>query len=69
MAYYASGKNSRAVYRLVMDKFGLSWQIIPRVLGDFLSNADRVKSNRAQAAMMQMKKLDIKKLQDAFDGK
>ncbi|MDI9314263.1 MAG: VOC family protein [Hydrotalea sp.] len=51
------------------DKFGLSWQIIPRVLGKLLSDSDRTKADRAMAAMMKMIKLDIKILQDAFDGK
>lgn len=51
------------------DKFGVSWQVVPDCLGDFMSSADRVSSNRAIQAMLQMKKLDIQKLQDAFDGK
>ena len=51
------------------DKFGLSWQIIPTVLGRLFGDTDRVKANRAIQAMLQMKKLDIAKLQQAFDGK
>ncbi|TGM58516.1 VOC family protein [Leptospira adleri] len=51
------------------DKFGLSWQIIPSVLGKFLQNEDREKANRAMQAMLGMNKLDIKTLQNAFDGK
>ncbi len=51
------------------DKFGLSWQIIPSVLGKFLQNADREKANRAMQAMLSMNKLDIKTLQEAFDGR
>lgn len=50
------------------DKFGLSWQIIPTVLGRLFGDTDRVKANRAIQAMLQMKKLDIAKLQQAFDG-
>lgn len=45
------------------DKFGLSWQIIPKVLSELLS-----KSPAATQAMLQMKKLDIKKLEDASKG-
>ena len=51
------------------DKYGLSWQIIPSVLGKLLQSPDREKSNRAMKAMLAMNKLDIRALQDAFDGK
>jgi predicted 3-demethylubiquinone-9 3-methyltransferase (glyoxalase superfamily) len=52
----------------VKDKFGLSWQIVPKVLPELLSNPDAVKSQRAFQAMLKMKKLDIKGLQRAFAG-
>lgn len=51
------------------DKFGLSWQIVPKRLGELLEDPDQEKANRALLAMLQMKKLDVQKLQDAFDGK
>jgi predicted 3-demethylubiquinone-9 3-methyltransferase (glyoxalase superfamily) len=51
------------------DKFGLSWQIVPSILGKLFGDPDREKAGRAMQAMMQMKKFDIQKLQDAFDGK
>jgi predicted 3-demethylubiquinone-9 3-methyltransferase (glyoxalase superfamily) len=51
------------------DKFGVSWQIVPNVLPKLLSDKDPEKSGRAMKAMLQMKKLDIVKLQAAFDGK
>jgi predicted 3-demethylubiquinone-9 3-methyltransferase (glyoxalase superfamily) len=51
------------------DKFGLSWQIIPSVLGKLLQSPDRERSNRAMQAMLAMDKLDIRALQAAFDGK
>jgi predicted 3-demethylubiquinone-9 3-methyltransferase (glyoxalase superfamily) len=51
------------------DKYGLSWQIIPSVLGKLLQSPEREKSNRAMKAMLAMDKLDIGALQDAFDGK
>lgn len=51
------------------DRFGLSWQIVPSVLGKLFGDKDRVKANRAVQAMLQMKKIDIAKLQQAFDGK
>ena len=50
------------------DKFGLSWQIIPSALGRLLGDKDRAKAGRAMQAMLQMKKIDIAKLQQAFDG-
>ena len=52
----------------VKDKFGLSWQVVPKVLTKLLMDPDKEKSQRAMAAMMQMKKLDISTLQKAFDG-
>lgn len=50
------------------DKFGLSWQIVPKVLPELLTDPDPEKSRRAFQAMMQMKKLDIEGLQRAFAG-
>lgn len=52
----------------LVDKFGLSWQIVPRQLKGLLSDKDRAKSGRAMQAMMGMKKLDLAKLEAAFDG-
>ena len=51
------------------DKFGVSWQVVPDVLGHLIGDRDHEKSNRALAAMMEMKKLDIKKLKKAHSGK
>ena len=50
------------------DKFGLSWQIVPKVLPELLADPDTTKSQRAFQAMLQMKKLDIEGLQRAFAG-
>ena len=47
------------------DKFGLSWQIVPSVLGEMLQDKDAEKSERVMSALMKMKKLDIKTLQQA----
>src|SRR5712675_521265 len=41
------------------DKYGLSWQVVPKILPKLISDPDRAKSERAFAAMMNMKKLDI----------
>jgi predicted 3-demethylubiquinone-9 3-methyltransferase (glyoxalase superfamily) len=48
------------------DKFGLSWQIIPKQLGRLIGSPDAAKSGRAVQAMMQMGKLDIGELQRAY---
>jgi predicted 3-demethylubiquinone-9 3-methyltransferase (glyoxalase superfamily) len=47
------------------DKYGLSWQIVPRMLGELLNPGDPAKAQRAMQAMLQMKKLDIRALQQA----
>ena len=52
----------------LVDKFGVSWQIIPRRLMDLFSDKDRTKANRAIAAMLKMTKLDIAGLDKAFNG-
>ena len=48
------------------DKFGLSWQIVPEQLGEYLGNPDPIKSQKAIQAMMQMKKLDINEFEKAI---
>ncbi len=50
------------------DKFGVSWQIVPTVLDVLLQDKDPEKANRVMKAMLQMKKLDIAGLQEAYDG-
>jgi predicted 3-demethylubiquinone-9 3-methyltransferase (glyoxalase superfamily) len=50
------------------DKYGLSWQIVPNALGQMLSDKDPAKSGRCMNAMLQMSKLDVAKLRQAFNG-
>ena len=50
------------------DKYGLSWQIIPSVLGEFLNDPDPVKAQRVLQAMLQMQKIDIAGLRRAHEG-
>lgn len=50
------------------DRFGLSWQIVPTLMMDMLVDPDQAASQRAFAAMMQMRKLDIAALKKAYDG-
>ena len=49
------------------DKFGLSWQIVPTLLGELLNNPDPEKSKRVMEAMLQMKKIDIPTLKRAYE--
>jgi predicted 3-demethylubiquinone-9 3-methyltransferase (glyoxalase superfamily) len=51
----------------LQDKFGLSWQIIPTLLPRLLSDKDPKKSQSVMKAMLQMKKIDSKRLQQAYD--
>lgn len=48
------------------DKFGLSWQVIPNALGQYLGDRNRAKAERVMQAMLKMKKLDIAALEAAF---
>lgn len=50
------------------DRFGVSWQIIPTVLGEMLNDPDADKSKRATEAMLQMSKIDIATLKKAYEG-
>ncbi len=51
------------------DKYGLSWQIVPTIMAKLFSDPDKERSGRVMNAMMKMKKLDIAKLQAAYDNK
>ncbi len=51
----------------LQDKYGFSWQIIPKILPELLSGPDPVKSGRAMQAMLQMKKIDIEGLKKAYE--
>ena len=51
------------------DRYGVSWQIVPRALFTMMADSDRAKAKRATDAMLKMVKLDLPTLQAAFDGK
>src|SRR6266581_2052954 len=51
------------------DKYGLSWQIIPTALGEMLNDKDAGKSARVMKAMLQMDKIDIKKLKQSYEAR
>jgi predicted 3-demethylubiquinone-9 3-methyltransferase (glyoxalase superfamily) len=59
------GKKERCGW--LKDKYGLSWQIIPSALGKLLGDKDPAKANRVMMAMLQMDKIDIQRLQRAYD--
>ncbi len=61
------GEKSRCGW--LEDKFGLSWQVVPTVLVEMYQDKDPEKSQRVMKAMLQMEKLNIKKLKEAYDGK
>jgi len=52
----------------LVDRFGLSWQVVPNILGDLLGDDDREKADRAMQAMLGMVKLDIAALKKAHAG-
>lgn len=51
------------------DRFGVSWQIVPTVLGEMLQDKDAEKSKRVMTAMLKMKKIKIEALRQAFEGR
>jgi predicted 3-demethylubiquinone-9 3-methyltransferase (glyoxalase superfamily) len=52
----------------LQDKYGLSWQIIPSILGKMLQDKDAEKAKRVMQAMLQMDKIDMKRLEQAYGG-
>jgi predicted 3-demethylubiquinone-9 3-methyltransferase (glyoxalase superfamily) len=59
------GKKERCGW--LRDKYGLSWQIIPSAVGKLLGAKDPAKANRVMMAMLQMDKIDMQRLQQAYD--
>jgi predicted 3-demethylubiquinone-9 3-methyltransferase (glyoxalase superfamily) len=51
------------------DKFGLSWQVNPTILGEMLGDTDRKKAKRVMEAMLKMKKIIIEDLKKAYEGR
>jgi predicted 3-demethylubiquinone-9 3-methyltransferase (glyoxalase superfamily) len=63
----AGGKKDHCGW--LKDKYGLSWQVVPSALGEMLQDQDPKKSQRVMQAMLQMDKIDIARLKQAYDGK
>ena len=53
----------------VTDKFGVSWQVVPTILMEMISDQDQKRADRVMAAMMKMKKLEFAPLQAAYEGR
>ena len=51
------------------DKYGLSWQVVPTILGELMQDKDPEKANRVMQAVLKMTKLDIATLKQAYEGK
>jgi len=51
------------------DRYGMSWQIVPESMNKMIEDKDRAKSDRVMEAVVKMKKLDIRALEDAYEGK
>ncbi|KAJ6780529.1 hypothetical protein PWT90_03165 [Aphanocladium album] len=64
----AGGDESAQKCSWLSDRYGVSWQVVPKVMKTFLASDDKEASDRAMVAMMGMKKLDIAALQKAFDN-
>jgi predicted 3-demethylubiquinone-9 3-methyltransferase (glyoxalase superfamily) len=63
----AGGRKDRCGW--LQDKYGLSWQIVPTALSQFLGDPDPAKSSRVMKAMLQMDKIDIARLKEAYENK
>jgi predicted 3-demethylubiquinone-9 3-methyltransferase (glyoxalase superfamily) len=66
---FIAGGGQESACGWLKDKFGLSWQVTPIVLIEMLNDKDAKKAERVMKAMMQMQKIDIKKLNAAYAGK
>ena len=63
-----AGGGEESMCGWLKDKYGLSWQVTPTILLKMISDKNRKKAQRAFDAMMQMRKIDIKKLKEAYGG-
>ncbi len=62
------GGGEHSVCGWLKDRFGVSWQVIPRQLPELLGGPDREGAARAMQAMLQMTKIDVGKLREAYEG-
>jgi predicted 3-demethylubiquinone-9 3-methyltransferase (glyoxalase superfamily) len=62
------GGGEHSVCGWLKDRFGVSWQVIPRQLPEMLESSDREAARRAMEAMLKMTKIDVAKLREAYEG-
>jgi predicted 3-demethylubiquinone-9 3-methyltransferase (glyoxalase superfamily) len=62
------GGGEHSVCGWLKDRFGVSWQVIPRQLDEMIESSDRAAAARAMEAMLKMEKIEIEKLREAFEG-
>jgi predicted 3-demethylubiquinone-9 3-methyltransferase (glyoxalase superfamily) len=62
------GGGEHSVCGWLKDRFGVSWQVVPRQLNEMLESPDRPAARRAMEAMLKMKKIDVEQLKEAFEG-
>lgn len=62
------GENQKGQCGWIKDKFGLSWQIVPDALGELMGDKDPKKAQAVMKAMMPMGKIEVAKLQEAYDN-
>ncbi len=63
-----AGGGEESMCGWLRDKYGLSWQVVPRVLGELMGDDDREKVKRVTEAMLSMRKIEIAELQRAYEG-
>lgn len=62
------GGGEPSVCGWLKDKFGVSWQVVPRQLPEYLASPDREAAQRTMEAMLKMTKIDVEKLREAYEG-
>jgi predicted 3-demethylubiquinone-9 3-methyltransferase (glyoxalase superfamily) len=62
------GGGEHSVCGWLKDRFGVSWQVVPRQLNEMLESSDRPAAARAMEAMLKMEKIEIERLREAFEG-
>jgi predicted 3-demethylubiquinone-9 3-methyltransferase (glyoxalase superfamily) len=63
-----AGGGEESMCGWLRDKYGLSWQVVPRILGELMGDDDREKVKRVTEAMLSMRKIEIAELQRAYEG-
>ncbi|CAH0023876.1 unnamed protein product [Clonostachys rhizophaga] len=63
------GDEARRVCGWIADRYGVAWQVVPKVLKEMLDSEDKEAAGRVTVEMMGMKKMDIERLRSAFEGR